>query len=99
MRGGHSPLERRNAAPTGGMKLLNIAHFLRSRLLKLFEPAGTSRLTTRFQGHRSEPPEVCSVGQGMSLRVRAFRICAGCICAGCATAPRTQRRYTNKRAG
>ena len=26
--------------------------------------------------------------------IRAFRICAGC-----ATAPRTQRRYTHKRAG
>ena len=39
-RGGHSPLERTNTAPTGRMKLLNIAHFHPSRLLRLFEPAG-----------------------------------------------------------
>ena len=30
MRGGHSPLERRNTAPTVGMKLFKIAHFHRA---------------------------------------------------------------------
>jgi hypothetical protein len=50
------------------MKLLNIAQFHRSRLFTLFEPAGASRLTTMISGHRSEPPEVCSVGQGMNSR-------------------------------
>jgi hypothetical protein len=32
------------------MKLLNIAHFHRSRLFTLFEPAGASRLTTMISG-------------------------------------------------
>ena len=53
MRGGHSPLERRNTAPTVGMKLVNIEHFHRSRLLRLFEPAGMPRLIHDFR--RADP--------------------------------------------
>jgi hypothetical protein len=39
-RGGHSPIQWRNTAPTVGMKLFNIAHFHRSRLRRLVEPTG-----------------------------------------------------------
>src|ERR1700730_6512512 len=39
-RGGHSPIQWRNTAPTVGMKLFNIVHFHRSRLRRLIEPTG-----------------------------------------------------------